>query len=297
DPHLRDLLSSMNDFQFSTYSIWAGDTSGGEYDHFVAHQVLNDRVAQLTRSAIRNPASRTLPATRIAVGPFDVGKAFVGGAYDTAVGIAYTVLDATNPGNPGAMERNAARGQAIISGKVITAPIDQGIGALDQLFDNDDPTGVFRMAGEGLVTGGMGRALGGVGSPARSMDSGIWRLGPGPRGEAIEQMLGHNLPGNFPVIDRFDNGIVTSIKSVDLDAASYVSGNGLQNALTRYVDKVAAFNGRTWAGRTIERDDILGRGLDLAIPHSGNVSQQAVINQAIKYGSTRGVTVNPIIFP
>lgn len=41
----------------------------------------------------------------------------------------------------------------------------------------------------------------------------------------------------------------------------------------------------------------MGRGLDLAIPHGGSASQQAIINQAVRYGATRGVAVNPIIFP
>lgn len=117
------------------------------------------------------------------------------------------------------------------------------------------------------------------------------------RGQQIEQALGHNLSINFPTIDRFENGIATSIKSIDLNAPSYLNDATLSRTLNGYVDKAAAFNGRTWAGRTIESDDILGRGLDLAIPHSGSASQQVIINQAVQYGATRGVVVNPIIFP
>lgn len=125
----------------------------------------------------------------------------------------------------------------------------------------------------------------------------VWKLGPGPRGEAIEQAFGHNLPGNFPVIDRFNNGVATSIKSIDLDGASYLTGNTLGNTLTRYVDKVAGFNGRTWAGRTIRSNEINGRGLEVIVPHSGTAAQQATLNQIIKYGSTKGVTVNVIPYP
>lgn len=128
-------------------------------------------------------------------------------------------------------------------------------------------------------------------------ESGVWKLNPLERGQQIEQGLGHNLPSNFPTIDRFENGIATSIKSIDLNAASYLNDATLNRTLTGYVDKTAAFNGRTWARRVIQSDDILGRGLDLAIPHSGNASQQAIINQAVRYGATRGVVVNPIIYP
>jgi filamentous hemagglutinin len=125
----------------------------------------------------------------------------------------------------------------------------------------------------------------------------VWKLGPGPRGEAIEQALGHNLPGNFPVIDRFNNGIATSIKSIDLDGASYLTGNTLRNTLTRYVDKTAAFNGKTWAGREILSNQINGRALEVIVPHSGTAAQQATLSQIIKYGSTKGVTVNVIPYP
>jgi filamentous hemagglutinin len=138
---------------------------------------------------------------------------------------------------------------------------------------------------------------GGISGSARAAETNVWKLVPLERGQRIEQALGHNLPSNFPVIDRFENGIATSIKSIDLDAASYLNDGILNRVLTGYVDKTAAFSGRTWAERAIESDDILGRGLDLVIPHSGNVNQQIIINQLIEYGAERSVIVNPIIYP
>jgi hypothetical protein len=41
---------------------------------------------------------------------------------------------------------------------------------------------------------------------------GVWDLKPLARGVEIEEALGQNLPANFPVIDRFANGVATSIK-------------------------------------------------------------------------------------
>jgi hypothetical protein len=128
-------------------------------------------------------------------------------------------------------------------------------------------------------------------------ESGVWKLNPFARGQQIEQALGHNLPGNFPVIDRFENGFATSIKSLDLDAAAYQSSTTLNRTLTGYVDKVAGFRGNTWANVRIRSQDIAGRALDLAIPHGGSAAQQAIINQSVKYGASRGVTVNVITFP
>ncbi|MGR3313278.1 hypothetical protein [Roseovarius indicus] len=68
------------------------------------------------------------------------------------------------------------------------------------------------------------------------------------------------MPGNFPVIDKFENGLATSIKSIDLDAATYQSGATLTGTLNGYVDKVAGFQGKTWAGVRIRGQDIDGAG-------------------------------------
>jgi hypothetical protein len=48
------------------------------------------------------------------------------------------------------------------------------------------------------------------------------KLNPFRRDQHIEQALGHNLPGNFPVIDKSENGLATRIKNLDLDAATLV---------------------------------------------------------------------------
>ena len=56
-----------------------------------------------------------------------------------------------------------------------------------------------------------------------------------------------NLPRNYPVIDRFVRGVGTSIKSLDLRAATYKNPAALARTLERYVDKVAGFTGRNWA--------------------------------------------------
>lgn len=128
-------------------------------------------------------------------------------------------------------------------------------------------------------------------------ESGVWELTPFERGQQIEQALGHNLPSNFPVIDRFENGLATSIKSIDLDAATYQNGATLARTLGGYVDKVADFQGTTWAGVAVRGQSITGRALDLAIPNSGSAAQQAIINQTVTYGASRGVSVNVIVFP
>jgi RHS repeat-associated protein len=143
------------------------------------------------------------------------------------------------------------------------------------------------LTGSGLVKGGL-KGL---------AKANIWSMRAFKRGQVLEQMFGHNLPGNFPVIDRFANGIATSIKSLNLNAKTYQSASRLSRTLTGYVNKVASFNGRTWAGVTVRSGDITGRALDLIVPGSGSPAQRAAIQQAIQYATSRGVSLNLIIYP
>lgn len=108
-------------------------------------------------------------------------------------------------------------------------------------------------------------------------------------------MFGGNLPRSFPTIDRFENGLATSIKSIDLSAPTYQSSTALTSRLTGYVDKVAGFNGATFDGVAVRSSDIAARGLDIAIP-PGPVSaaQQAVLDQIVSYGATKGVAVRVV---
>lgn len=165
----------------------------------------------------------------------------------------------------------------------------------------------------GWATGNLPPTLGGgLGSSAASLttsglaaasravtstSSTVWKLNPFQRGQAIEQALGHNLPSNFPTIDRFEKGIATSIKSMDLNASTYQSASAMSRTLKGYVDSVASFQGRNWAGVRIRAQDITARALELAVPHSGSAAQQAAIRQAAQYGASRGVSVHVIPFP
>jgi RHS repeat-associated protein len=126
---------------------------------------------------------------------------------------------------------------------------------------------------------------------------GVWSLNALERGRVLEKIFGQNLPGNFPVIDRFANGIATSIKSLNLGAKTYQNAANLSRVLTGCVNKVSVFGGRSWAGVTIRSGDISGRALDLILPGAGNADQRAAIARAVEYAASRGVTLNVIIYP
>jgi len=133
---------------------------------------------------------------------------------------------------------------------------------------------------------------------ALAAESGVWSLGPGPRGLAIESQLGGNLPAGFRVIDRFENGVATSIKSIDLNAATYQNAQALGSRLNGYVDSLAGWTGQTTPyGRVvIQPGEVTARTLQIAVPPgSMSAAQQAVFNAAAQ--RAQGAGINFIVTP
>jgi filamentous hemagglutinin len=132
------------------------------------------------------------------------------------------------------------------------------------------------------------------GSANQSVDS-VWKKGPCPRGEAIEKRLGQNLPQSYPVVDRFENGVVTSIKSIDLTRKTYLNPKNLLRIGKQYIDMVKNFQGGRLSKVEITANEIFERGLDLAIPSGiATAEQSAVLREIVKYGEMDGVIVKII---
>jgi hypothetical protein len=101
--------------------------------------------------------------------------------------------------------------------------------------------------------------------------SDVWKLGWAARGAYINEQLGANLPATFKVIDGFADGAVTSIKSIDLNAATYQDAARLTYRLNQYIDQLALYEGGRLGTIVIESADISSRTLSLAIP-KGSIS-------------------------
>ena len=157
------------------------------------------------------------------------------------------------------------------------------------------------MAGSGLVVSeGAGMRAAAATQPETS--SSVWDLPQLERGRAIEGMLGHSpeLVQNYPVIDRFENGVATSIKSIDLRAASYQNTVTLTSKVKGYINVMAAYQGqsRAWAGTSIEPQQIMGRAVDLAVPSGIATDTQAAALAAMQaYANSVGVTLNLYYIP
>jgi hypothetical protein len=124
------------------------------------------------------------------------------------------------------------------------------------------------LAGTGLL-GAAGEA-GIPGPPAGP--SPVWKLGWGLRGQKINEVFGDpTFPSNYPVIDKIPNGVATSVKSIDLNAATYQHEANLTNRLNKIVAEVREFEGVTWGGLRIRDTDIDFRAVQVIVP-SGSLS-------------------------
>jgi hypothetical protein len=87
---------------------------------------------------------------------------------------------------------------------------------------------------------------------------------------------------NFPTIDKIPDGIATSIKSIDLHAATYQDASRLTYRLKNYVNDLSEFIGRNWANDEVRFSDIKGRALSLAIPKGSMTAVQRDAIEAVR---------------
>jgi hypothetical protein len=84
---------------------------------------------------------------------------------------------------------------------------------------------------------------------------------------------------NFPVIDKIPDGIASSIKSIDLRAATYQNAARLTTRLRTYVNDVSEFVEGSMGNDVVEPFDIKGRALQIVMPKgSMNATQREAID-------------------
>jgi contact-dependent growth inhibition (CDI) system restriction endonuclease-like protein len=123
-----------------------------------------------------------------------------------------------------------------------------------------------------------------------------WELGWAARGIYISEQRGANLPALFPGVDKWLDGVATSIKSIDLTAATYQDATRLTYRLNDYVNKLIFFDGASFGDYQIEASSINGRVLDLVVPKRNmTAAQRAAISAAKARAKAFGVelTVTP----
>jgi hypothetical protein len=127
--------------------------------------------------------------------------------------------------------------------------------------------------------------------------SAAWELGWAARGLYFSEQLGADLPATFRTIDSFSNGVATSIKSIDLNAATYQDVARLTYRLNDYIDKLALYEGSKMGDIAVSPSEISGRALSLAVPKgSMTAAQRAAIEAARVRAQAFGVDLTITAF-
>jgi hypothetical protein len=125
----------------------------------------------------------------------------------------------------------------------------------------------------------------------------LWDLPFCDRGKALEILLGRNLHEKFKVIDRWVDGVATSIKTMDLRLKSYQTAEQILSRGRGYVHKVANFKGASMGEIDIAADKIAERVLRLGVHPEFNQVQEAALKSLIQYGRKFGVKVEVFKVP
>jgi hypothetical protein len=125
--------------------------------------------------------------------------------------------------------------------------------------------------------------------------SSLWS-NPSPVGIGFdyERLAGVNIGGNHPVIDdiRFNEGIVTSMKTIDTDAITYKFRNGIFNRGRNCIDEFDSFERvKTADGLDIPRNELKGFHLEIAVRTTINDEQRDELLRVQAYGEEKGIKV------
>ena len=125
---------------------------------------------------------------------------------------------------------------------------------------------------------------------------GAWNLNPFDRGKSIEKTL-YGWGDNYPVIDFYDSDtkVATSIKSLDLNAKSYKSGNAVFNRVKGYIDDLVKFEGKITPQHPVPVGGIENRVLELAIPDGATQNQLDQLRRLIDYAQQNNVQLNIVL--
>ena len=109
--------------------------------------------------------------------------------------------------------------------------------------------------------------------------SGVWKDGWFIRGEEIDIFIKNSSSGtkfskNFPVVDRLEDGVLISIKSLDIGALSYRNSNKLRSTLGKYANALKNFEGKyfksddvfRWGDVRLKRSDYNRKALEIILP-------------------------------
>jgi hypothetical protein len=144
--------------------------------------------------------------------------------------------------------------------------------------------------GAALLAGGVPPVAAGEAAAAEQASE-AWTYGWARRGQYFDQLLRDgSLPPLFRTIDNFTDGVATSIKSIDLNAATYQDAARLTYRLNEYIDKLGNYEGGNLLVTIVELPDISDRVLNLVVPKGAMTEVQRA---AVEAARARALIANP----
>jgi hypothetical protein len=195
------------------------------------------------------------------------------------------------------------QGSAAVLNSALTVLLRPGITQEDRqrildrqldVFTRTDP-GAYAQTrdwatGAALLAGGVPPVAAGEATAAEQASE-AWTYGWARRGQYFDQLLRDgSLPALFRTIDNFTDGVATSIKSIDLNAATYQDAARLTYRLNEYVDKLGDYEGGNLLVTIVELPDISDRVLNLVVPKGAMTEVQRA---AIEAARARALIANP----
>ncbi len=136
--------------------------------------------------------------------------------------------------------------------------------------------------GAALLAGGVPPVAAGEAAAAEQASE-AWTYGWARRGQYFDQLLRDgSLPALFRTIDNFTDGVATSIKSIDLNAATYQDAARLTYRLNKYIDDLGDYEGGSLLTTTVESPDISDRVLNLVVPKGAMTEVQGAAIEAAR---------------
>ena len=112
------------------------------------------------------------------------------------------------------------------------------------------------------------------------LDKDAWEMSPVKRGDYFDDLFGNNLGHNFPVVDKLENRVLTSIKSMDLSLKTYQKPNGIFGKILKDASTLKSFTGKSWANTEIFVGQYDKKVLQIILPNMSISAQQMMELQA-----------------
>jgi len=122
-------------------------------------------------------------------------------------------------------------------------------------------------------------------------DDDIWSLSNFDRGDSFRDLYGSNLPKTFPVIDSFNDGDITAIRSIDLTAPYYQDTSNVRKKIKEDIDSLSRFEPQSAVidGCTYTVDSIDSRHLTVIIPENSGAAGKETVQELKGYAFIHGV--------